>query len=73
MKYYSTNNQNLNYSFREAIMRGLASDGGLIMPYYIPSLKKSLINNLNNLTFQEIAFEISKLLMTKYHLTHYKQ
>ncbi len=61
MKYYSTNNQNLNYSFREAIMRGLASDGGLIMPHYIPSLKKSFINNLNNFTFQEIAFEISKL------------
>lgn len=45
-------------------MRGLASDGGLIMPYYIPSLKKSLINNLNNLTFQEIAFEISKLFIS---------
>ncbi len=64
MKYYSTNNQNLNYSFREAIMRGLASDGGLIMPQYIPALKKSFINNLNNLTFQEIAFEISKLFIT---------
>ena len=45
-------------------MRGLASDGGLIMPYYIPSLKKSLINNLNNLTLQEIAFEISKLFIS---------
>ena len=64
MKYYSTKNQNLNYSFREAIMRGLASDGGLIMPQYIPALKKSFINNLNNFTFQEIAFEISKLFIS---------
>ncbi|MCB0749042.1 MAG: threonine synthase, partial [Ignavibacteriae bacterium] len=60
MKYYSTNNKNYKVSFKEAILKGLADDKGLFMPETIIPLSKAILNNLQNLSFQEIAFEISK-------------
>ncbi len=47
-------------TFRTALMQGLAADKGLYMPNNIPNLDFSFFNNLQNYTFQEIAFEISK-------------
>lgn len=39
MQYYSTNQESPAVSFQEALMRGLAPDGGLYMPATIPSIK----------------------------------
>ena len=61
MNYYSTNNSSIKFSFESAVMMGLANDGGLFMPEVIPQLKFSFLNELKNLSFQEIGFEISKL------------
>jgi threonine synthase len=61
MKYYSTNNKNHQVTFRQAILRGLADDKGLFMPERITTLSKNILNNLKNLSFQEIAYEISKI------------
>jgi len=60
MKYYSTNRNSPSVTFEEALMKGLAPDGGLYMPESIPALEKSFLENLENLSFQEIAFEIAK-------------
>jgi len=60
MKYYSTNRNSPSVTFEEALMKGLAPDGGLYMPESIPALEQSFLENLENLSFQEIAFEISK-------------
>ncbi|NMB82403.1 MAG: threonine synthase [Ignavibacteria bacterium] len=60
MKYYSTNRNSPSVTFEEALMNGLAPDGGLYMPESIPKLEKSFLENLENLSFQEIAFEIAK-------------
>lgn len=60
MNYYSTNNRSNKVDFRTALMQGLAADNGLYMPNNIPSLDFSFFNNLQNYTFQEIAFEGSK-------------
>src|SRR5690349_15633482 len=38
MKYVSTRNPNLNASFEQALLRGLAPDGGLFVPDRIPEL-----------------------------------
>ena len=59
MNYYSTNNKNLRISFRDAVMQGLADDGGLFMPEIIPFLPQTFINNLTNYSFKEIGFEIA--------------
>jgi len=60
MKYYSTNNKSKFFSFEEAVMKGLADDGGLFMPGFIPNLGKDFFDNLENKSFAEIAFEVSK-------------
>lgn len=59
MIFTSTNDQSISVSFREALLNGLAPDGGLYVPTVIPKLDKSFIDNLENYSFQEIAFEIA--------------
>lgn len=59
MKYYSTNNDKKRVSLREAIVKGLADDGGLFMPMRIKKMKSSFFENIHNLSYQEIAFEVA--------------
>lgn len=47
-------------SLHEAVVKGLASDNGLYMPERIEKLEPSFFENIQNLTFQEIAFEVAK-------------
>ena len=58
MKFYSTNNKNNIASFKDAVLKGLADDGGLFMPEKIPALDKSFVAGIGKYSFQEIAFEI---------------
>lgn len=60
MNYKSTNDNNVSVNFREALLNGLAPDGGLYVPENIPELDTSFINNLENFSFREIGFEIAK-------------
>ena len=49
-------------TFEEAIIQGLASDGGLFIPSIIPQVSKSeLFDKWSKLSFQDLAFEIMKL------------
>lgn len=58
MKFYSTNHQTKDASLKEAVLSGLAPDGGLFMPENIPVLPKDFFETLNLMTFREIAFEV---------------
>lgn len=60
MKYYSTNKNTSPVSLKEAVVKGLASDNGLFMPEYINRFEPAFFENIQNLTFQEIAFEVAK-------------
>lgn len=60
MKYYSTNKNTPEVSLKEAVVKGLASDKGLFMPERIDKFDSSFFENIQNLTFQEIAFEVAK-------------
>ena len=60
MDFYSTNSNECRANAKEAVLQGLASDGGLYMPAEIPCLPKQFFDNLEKLSFQEIAFEIAK-------------
>jgi threonine synthase len=59
MKYYSTNKNTPDVSLKEAVVNGLASDGGLFMPGRINKFEDSFFDNIQNLSFQEIAFEVA--------------
>lgn len=61
MFFYSTRNKNIHISFKEAVLNGLAEDGGLYMPHNIPKLDTLFLRQLPMYSFEEIAFEVSKL------------
>ncbi|MFH1195613.1 MAG: threonine synthase [bacterium] len=59
MHYYSTNKKSKSVTFREAVMKGLADDGGLFMPEYIPTFDHDIFKDIKKYSFQEIGFEIA--------------
>ena len=60
MKYYSTNRNTPEVSLKEAVVKGLASDNGLFMPERIEKFESAFFDTIQDLTFQEIAFEVAK-------------
>ena len=66
MKYISTRQQE-ETNIKTAILKGMAGDGGLFMPEYIPQLDSEFFENLPNLTLQEIGFRVAKELRTPPH------
>ncbi|WMJ71604.1 threonine synthase [Cytophagaceae bacterium ABcell3] len=63
MRLYSTRHQAPEVDFKEAVFKGLPSDNGLFMPHSIPSLPESFFNNIDQLSFQEIALQVSSKLI----------
>ncbi len=59
MKYYSTNRQAPMATLHEAVVKGLASDKGLYMPEAIKPLPKEFFDEIENLSFQEIAYRVA--------------
>ena len=59
MNYYSTNKQAADATLEEAVVRGLASDKGLYMPYSIKPLPQSFYDKIQDLSFQEIAYQVA--------------
>ena len=60
MKYYSTNKEAPIATLEEAVVKGLAPDKGLYMPENIHKLPEAFFDNIENMSFQEIAFEVAK-------------
>ncbi|HLN21900.1 MAG TPA: threonine synthase [Bacteroidales bacterium] len=58
MKYYSTNGRAPGVSFREALLLGLAPDGGLYLPESLPALSQDDLNKLRGLDYPAMATEI---------------
>ena len=63
MKYFSTNKQSPEVSLKEAVLKGLAPDGGLYLPQTIPQLPPFFWETIFNKTFAEIAFEVAQKLI----------
>lgn len=62
MKYYSTRGKH-SVNIQQAVLNGLADDGGLYMPAYIPQLPASFFENIEKKTLPEIGFEVAKLFL----------
>ena len=58
MKYFSTRNKSLEYSFKDIFLRGLAPDGGLFLPSKIKRYNLSDLKNLSKLSYINLAVEI---------------
>jgi threonine synthase len=63
MKLYSTKNRNATVTLAEAVMKGLPDDNGLFMPTEIPQMSTDFIENLEQFSFAEMAFEICAKLL----------
>lgn len=60
MQYVSSKNPNVTVLFEEAVMRGIAPDGGLYMPIQIPVFAETVLANMASFTFHEVAYHTVK-------------
>jgi len=59
MKYYSTNRQAPIADLHKAVVKGLAEDRGLYMPERINRLPQEFFDNIETMSFQEIAYTVA--------------
>ncbi|ODQ65241.1 tryptophan synthase beta subunit-like PLP-dependent enzyme [Nadsonia fulvescens var. elongata DSM 6958] len=61
-RYFSTRSSaEPHLTFEQAIIQGLAPDGGLYIPTAIPSILEGALEKWSNLSFAELAYEIMSL------------
>ena len=63
--YRSTRSKSEAVRASQAILKGLADDGGLYVPELVPGLEKSL-EELSQMTYQETAYEVMRLFLTDF-------
>lgn len=63
--YSSTRNESVKFTASEAILKGLADDGGLFVPDSIPALDVSM-EELAKMSYQETAYEVMKLFLSDF-------
>ena len=65
LMYSSTRNKNEKVTASQAILKGLATDGGLFVPDAIPALDVSL-DELAKMSYQETAYVVMKQFLTDF-------
>lgn len=63
--YKSTRSEGAKVTASQAILKGLADDGGLFVPDQIPSFDVAL-DKLSGMTYQETAYEVMKLFFSDF-------
>ena len=63
--YSSTRNSDKKITASQAILKGLADDGGLFVPDHIPALTCSM-KELADRSYQDTAYEVMKLFLTDF-------
>ena len=61
MNYYSTNGKDPIADLQKAVVKGLAEDRGLYMPEEIKILPKVFFDNIQEMTFQQIAYNVASV------------
>lgn len=65
-QYLSTRSSKEPYlNFEQAVIQGLAPDGGLYIPTEIPSLPENFLEEWKDLSFQELAFNILSMYISE--------
>ena len=60
VKYVSTRGADKGTTFKDAVLKGLASDGGLLVPEEIPTIKSNpfILEEWSKLSFADLAVEV---------------
>ena len=59
MLYYSTNHKAADATLEQAVVNGLAEDRGLYMPYQIKKLPQQFFDDIDKLSFVDIAYQVA--------------
>lgn len=59
MNYYSTNKKASEATLQKAVVKGLAEDKGLYMPNHIKELPSTFFENIDKMSFQEMAYVVA--------------
>ena len=62
MLYYSTNKKVSGVNLSDVVIKGLASDKGLFMPNEIPVLPEKFFQNIEKMSFQDMAYSVAYML-----------
>lgn len=65
INYISTRNKDIIASASQAILKGISEDGGLFVPCKMPKLDFN-IENIVDMSYQELAYNIIKLFLTDF-------
>ena len=65
INYHSTRNSAVEITASQAVLKGLADDGGLFVPVKMPKMIKSF-EELGKMGYKEIALEVMRLFLTDY-------
>lgn len=60
MKFISTRLGTKELNFEQTVMEGLAKDGGLFVPDFLPSFSAADLQKLRHLNYEELFFEVTK-------------
>lgn len=60
MKFISTRLSAPALSFEEVVLQGLATDGGLYVPEFLPRFSENDISRMKKMTYEELFFEVTK-------------
>ena len=60
MLYSSTRGNDKNINFVQAMLNGLAKDGGLYIPNKIPKISQKKLQELRTLSYVDLAYEVTK-------------
>ena len=66
MNYISTRGYDRKYSASEAIIQGIAPDGGLFVPDQIPHLSENDILEMTNMQFYQISAKVLSMFLTDF-------
>ena len=68
MRYISTRDNTIQYSASQAIAQGLARDGGLLTPFYIPKLPGKALEDMKEMAYQQRAVYIMKQFLEEFSI-----
>ena len=64
MRYTSTRDSSLSYTFEEALTSGYAPDGGLFVPTDLPKLDSLTLKEWSTLTFPQLAMKMIRMFIS---------
>ncbi len=60
MKFISTRLNAPTLSFEDVVLQGLASDGGLYVPEFLPKFSDADISKMRKMSYEELFFEVTR-------------